>query len=105
MDLKGKKLGILIAGPPGSKGFVHAVGIARAALNKQIDVYVYCIDQAVSGVDSEEIQSLRTGGVKLYACAYGAHKRNIPLSEMAVFAGLTVVSDLIASTDRFLSFT
>ena len=28
----------------------------------------------------------------------------LPLRDQAVFAGLTVVSDLIASTDRFVSF-
>jgi len=40
----------------------------------------------------------------LFACAYGARRRNLPLTDQATFAGLSVVSDLIAGTDRFVSF-
>ena len=43
-------------------------------------------------------------GLKLYACAHGAQRRGLPVNDKAVFAGLAVVSDLIASTDRFVSF-
>jgi len=46
---------------------------------------------------------LKRRGLKLYACAYGAHRHGVALSDRAVFAGLTVVSDLMAGTDRFLS--
>ncbi|MDB6018609.1 MAG: hypothetical protein JWR19_3098, partial [Pedosphaera sp.] len=35
---------------------------------------------------------------------YGAHRRDLPVNDHALFAGLTVVNDLITSTDRFLSF-
>jgi hypothetical protein len=69
-----------------------------------VDVYLYCIDEAVAGVDDRALQALQADGLKLYACAYGAHRRQVPLSDRAVFAGLTVVSDLVAATDRFLSF-
>lgn len=78
--------------------------LAEAALDEGIDVYLYCIDNAVPGVNNAKLQTLKERGVKLYACAYGAHRRNFPLSDKATFAGLTVVSDLIAGTDRFLSF-
>lgn len=104
MDLKGKKLGILIAGHPQSPGFKHGIGVARAAFDKAVDVYLYLIDAAVSGVELPEVQELKGRGLKLYACAYGANKHNYAMSDKAVFAGLTVVSDMIASTDKFLSF-
>jgi sulfur relay (sulfurtransferase) complex TusBCD TusD component (DsrE family) len=78
--------------------------LAETALARGVDVYLYCIDDAVPGVDSEPLQALKERGLKLYACAYGAHRRNLPLSDKATFAGLTVVNDLIASTDRFVSF-
>lgn len=78
--------------------------LAEAALAKGVDVYVYCIDEAVIGVETAEIQALKKRGLKLFACAYGAHRRHYPLNEKAAFAGLTVVNDLIAGTDRFVSF-
>jgi predicted peroxiredoxin len=104
MSLRGKKLGLLISSRPDSPKFRYGVRLAQTALAEGVDVYLYCIDEAVNGVDDAELQSLKERGLKLYACAYGANRRNFPLSDKATFAGLTVVSDLIAGTDRFLSF-
>ncbi len=102
--LRGKKLGILISTRPDQPGFRHGLGLAEAALELGVDVYLYCIDDAVIGVGDARLQSLKQRGVKLYACAYGAQRRNLPLNDLAIYAGLTVVSDLIAGTDRFVSF-
>jgi len=102
--LNGKKLGILISSRPDQPGFHHGLCVAEAALGEGVDVYLYCIDDAVTGVGDPRLQELRKRGVKLYACAYGAQRRNIPLSDLAIFAGLTVVSDLMAGTDRFVCF-
>lgn len=104
MSLRGKKLGVLISSKPDSPRFQHGLNLAEAALAEGVDVYLYCIDDAVSGVTNSNLQKLKERGLKLYACAYGAHRRNFPLSDKATFAGLTVVSDLIAGTDRFVSF-
>jgi predicted peroxiredoxin len=104
MSLRGKKLGLLISSKPDSPKFQQGLNVAEAALAEGVDVYLYCIDDAVSGVGEERVQTLKNRGLKLYACAYGAHRRNFPLSDKATFAGLTVVSDLIAGTDKFLSF-
>ena len=104
MSLRGKKLGVLISADPSIPSFRHGVRTAAAALRQGVTVYLYCIDDAVAGVEDPELQDLRGRGLIVYACAYGAQRRNIPLSDRANFAGLTVVNDLIASTDRFLSF-
>ncbi len=104
MPLRGKKLGILLSTSPERPGFHHALRLAEAALKDGVQVYLYCIDDAVTGLAHRELQALKTGGAHLFACAYGAALRNISRSELAIFAGLTVVSDLAASTDRFLSF-
>ncbi|NBP23446.1 MAG: hypothetical protein EBU81_02580 [Proteobacteria bacterium] len=104
MSFDGKKLGILISAPPEAPAFLHGVRFAEAALRAGCVVYLYCIDLAVAGVGHPELQSLRSRGLKFYACAYGAHHHGIPVDDRATFAGLTVVSDLIASTDRFVSF-
>jgi predicted peroxiredoxin len=100
----GKKLGLLISCAPAQPGFGHGLRLAAAALASGADVYLYCIDEAVPGVGRADVQALRARGLKLYACAYGAHRRGVPVDDRAAFAGLTVVSDLIASTDRFVSF-
>jgi sulfur relay (sulfurtransferase) complex TusBCD TusD component (DsrE family) len=104
MLLRGKKLGLLVSARPGHPNFRHAMRLAETALVEGVDVYLYCIDEAVPGVDDAQLQLLKSRGLKLYACAYGANRRHFPLSEKAVFAGLTVVSDVMASTDRFVSF-
>jgi len=99
-----KKLGLLLSTGPDTRNFRHGVNLANAALDAGAKVYLYCIDDAVTGLADAQLQSLRARGLNLYACAYGAQKRNIAPSELAVFSGLTIVSDLIAGTDRFLSF-
>jgi hypothetical protein len=104
MMLRGKKLGVLLSVHPDQPNFEHGVRLAETALAEGLDVYLYCIDEAVSGVADARLQELKRRGLKLYACAYGAHRRNIPLSDAATFAGLTVVSDIMAATDRFVSF-
>lgn len=104
MNLRGKKLGILISCTPEEPNFLHGLRLAEAALAQEVDVYLYCIDDAVPGISNARLQKLKQGGLKLYACAYGANRRNLPLNDDAVFAGLTVVSDLIAATDKFVAF-
>jgi sulfur relay (sulfurtransferase) complex TusBCD TusD component (DsrE family) len=104
MSLRGRKLGLLLSTQPDQPGFVHGLRLAEAALSEGVEVYLYCIDEAVSGISDPRLQALKARGLKLFACAYGAHRRNIPLSDEATFAGLTVVSDVMAATDRFLSF-
>jgi predicted peroxiredoxin len=102
--MRGKKLGLLISAHPDQPNFQRGLLLAETALAEGVDVYLYCIDDAVPGVELDRLQSLKARGLKLFACAYGAHRRNMSLSDKATFAGLTVVNDLIASTDRFLSF-
>lgn len=103
-SVRGRKLGLLLSGRPEQPSFRHGVRLAATALAAGVDVYLYCIDDAVLGVGDADLQALKPKGLKLYACAYGAQRRNIPIDDRAMFAGLTVVSDLMASTDRFLSF-
>ena len=104
MSRKGRKLGLLISCAPAEPGFRHGVRMAAAALDLGVDVYLYCIDDGVTGVRDADLQALRDRGLKLYACAYGAHQRGLPVDDSAAYAGLTVVSDLIGNTDRFVSF-
>jgi hypothetical protein len=104
MSLRGKKLGLLLSTRPEHRNFRHGVNLASAALDAGLSVYLYCIDDAVHGLADAQLQALQARGLNLFACAYGARRRNLPTGGPAVFAGLSVVSDLMAGTDRFLSF-
>ena len=99
-----KKLGILLSCAPAHRNFQHALGLARAALGRGFNVYVYCIDEAVTGISGEALQDLQRRGMVLYGCAFSARARNLPIDDKAAYTGLTVVSDLMASTDRFVAF-
>jgi hypothetical protein len=101
--LTGKKLGLLLSTAPGQPGFEHGLALARTALDRGLRVYVYCLDEAVHGLNDARLHSLQQQGLILYACAYGARKRQIAPSPVAVFAGLGVLTDLMAATDRFVS--
>ena len=104
MSLREKKLALLLSTCPEAPGFRHGINLAQAALDAGVKVYLYCIDEAVLGLGDAQLQSLKASGLNLYACAYGAQRRNVPVSDLAVFAGLGMVSDLMTGTDRFLSF-
>jgi sulfur relay (sulfurtransferase) complex TusBCD TusD component (DsrE family) len=104
MDLRSKKLAIMVAALPDQPNFAHAIALAESGLRNGLIVYMYYIDDGVRGIADARVQDLKNRGVNLFACAYSAQQRQIPLTEEATFAGLTVVSDMIANTDRFLSF-
>jgi sulfur relay (sulfurtransferase) complex TusBCD TusD component (DsrE family) len=104
MSLRGKKLGILLSTSPGQPGFQHGLHLAEAALEEGLEVYLYCVDEAVRGLGDSRLRRLTAQGLKLFACANAAQRRHVPRSEQAVFAGLASLSDIMAATDRFLSF-
>lgn len=99
-----QKLGLLISSPPPAANFRHGLRLAETALDRGLGVYLYLIDEAVPGIDDPQLQALRTRGLHLFACAFGAKKRNLVTDERATWVGLATASDLIAATDRFVSF-
>lgn len=104
MPLAGKKLGLLLSVPPQHPNFRHGLRLAEAALARGVTVYLYCIDEAVRGLDDAELKRLQGAGVKLFGCAYGIQRRGIDVGDQVVLGGLTILNDLIADTDRFVSF-
>jgi predicted peroxiredoxin len=102
--LRRKKLGILISAHPERRNFWHGIRLAEAAVKTGVDVYVYSIDDAVAALEESRLQNLKSLGVKLFVCAYSAQLRDIPITDAAVFTGLALLSDIVAGTDRFVSF-
>src|ERR1044071_3602242 len=104
MSLRGKKLGLLLSTRPDQPPFRHGLRLAELALDQGLQVYLYCIDDAVFGVADQQLQLLKSRGLHLFACAYGAQRRQIPTDDLAVFSGLTLLNDIMAGADRFVSF-
>ena len=103
-DLAGKKLGVLLTTAPAHPNFRPALALMNAALDAGARVYLYCVDDAVRAVATPEVQALKARGASLFGCAYGAHRRHIPVDDSAAWSGLTVLADVVGSTDRFVSF-
>jgi sulfur relay (sulfurtransferase) complex TusBCD TusD component (DsrE family) len=102
--LVGKKLGVLLTTPPAHANFRSAVALMNAALDAGVRVYLYCIDEGVRAVASPEIQAIKARGASLFGCAYGAGHRKLAIDESAAWSGLTVLADVVGSTDKFVSF-
>jgi hypothetical protein len=102
--LTGRKLGVLLSVPPGHPSFRPALALIEAALVAGVRVYLYCIDEGVRAVATAEIQGLKDRGVNLFGCAYGAGHRKIAVDESAAWSGLTVLADVVGSTDKFVAF-
>jgi hypothetical protein len=103
-DPMGKKLGVLLTVAPTHSSFHPALALMNTALDAGARVYLYCVDEGVRAVITPEVQALKRRGASLFGCAYGAGRRNIPIDESAAWSGLTVLADVVGSTDRFVSF-
>jgi sulfur relay (sulfurtransferase) complex TusBCD TusD component (DsrE family) len=99
-----RKLGILLSVAPDHPNFNHGLQLAAAALNARDEVYLYCLDEAVHGVADERVQTLRAHGLRLFACSFATQRRRLPQTENALYGGLTMLNDVMATTDRFVSF-
>lgn len=98
-----KKLGILLSTSPTHPNLKTAIGLAETALSEQTDVYLYLVDDGVYALNDDQLTGLGQQGVKLFACAYGAQRRGIPINDKANFCGLVVFSDLVKGCDRFIA--
>jgi hypothetical protein len=50
------------------------------------------------------LPKLKNAGVHLFACAYSLQRRGLNAPPEATLAGLTILSDIMASAGRFESF-
>ena len=104
VEFKGKKLGVLLTTAPAHPNFRPALALMNGALDAGARVYLYCIDEGVHAVTAPEVQALKARGASLFGCAYGAHRRHIAVDDSAAWSGLTVLADVVGSTDKFVSF-
>lgn len=99
-----KTLGILIGVAPTESSFRYGVELGTTAQSNRIQVYLYLLDDAVMGIEDPGLSTLIDQGAKVMACAYGARKRDLPLTDTITFGGLGLLNNMIANTDRFVGF-
>ena len=100
-----KKIGIMISAAPGDSTFENGIAQAEAALREGRQVYLYWIDHAVEGLRPPELARLKAAGAHLFACAYSLQKRGLSAPPEVTLSGLTILSDILSSTDEFQSFS
>lgn len=94
-------LGILLSATPGSSEFQSGVALAEESQRKGVGVFLYLLDNAVEG--AKEMRGLAEQGVRISACAYAAQRRSLPFCEHVVYGGFSMLNDIIAHSDRFVS--
>jgi sulfur relay (sulfurtransferase) complex TusBCD TusD component (DsrE family) len=103
MNKNKKKLGVLLSTGPPNPNLKTAIRLTETALAEGLDVFLYLDDDGLFALNDPHFVGLSQQGAKLFACAYGAQRRGIPISEKANFCGLVVFSDLIKGCDRFVA--
>ncbi|MEK7286256.1 MAG: DsrE family protein [Nitrospirota bacterium] len=98
-----KKLGILLS-TSSNENFETVLVLTQEALQQDVLVYLYFIDDGVTHLNRSEMHPLSDAGVNLFACAYGAERRGVPQNDFVVFSGLVTLADIIKGCDQFLSF-
>lgn len=99
-----KKLGLLISARPAHPNFERGIELALEAIHAGVGVYLYLIDNAVEGMSAPRLRELQKRGGHIFACAHAARRRDLELRGEIVFAGLGQLSEIIAHTDRFVTF-
>jgi hypothetical protein len=99
-----KKIGLMISAPPNSPRFSEGLAAAEHSLSPNAQVYLYLIDAAVEGISNPRFEAFKSKGGHLFACAYSLQRRGLNPPGAATLSGLTVLSDIMASTDEFQSF-
>lgn len=102
-DLRGRKLGMLLSTEPRHPNLETCVALARAALDRGVDLYLYLVDDGVRNIADDRIRELGRRGAKLFVCAYGCQRRRLPITDDATYCGLVVLTDLINGTERFVA--
>ena len=103
-----RKLGLLLSTAPSHPSVETVVQLARAALRRGVEVYLYLIDEGVKSAIDQRYIGLIDAGVKMSVCAYGCQQHGVPTASVdprVSLSGLVVLSGIIDGCDRFLAFT
>lgn len=102
-----KKFGVLLSTPPSHPSVTTVAHLCREALDSDIDVYMYLIDEGVLNLRDPRLLELSSEGAKLFVCAYGCQRHAVPtdgLDPGITLCGLVVLSNMVNGCDRFVAF-
>ena len=102
------KLGLLLSTPPSHPSVETVIQLAQAALRREVEVYLYLIDEGVKTAVDQRYLGLLDAGVKMSICAYGCQQHGVlttTVDSRVSLSGLVVLSGIIDGCDRFLAFT
>ena len=97
----------MLSTPPNHPSIHHVFYLCRAALEAQVTVFLYLIDEGVRNLNDPQLVALSRQGVKLFVCAYGCQQHGVSTKELSPeisLCGLVVLSNIINGCDRFLAF-
>ena len=94
----------MISADAESASFKRGLAAVEKAVRDGAQVYLYFIDSGVEGLADVSIRQLKEAGVHLFACAYSLQRRGLNAPPEATLAGLTILSDVIASAEDFQSY-
>ena len=63
-NLRGRKLGMLLSTGPAHPNLETGLGLARAALDRGVDLYLYLVDDGVRNIDDERVLELGARGAQ-----------------------------------------
>lgn len=100
-----RQWGILLASRDDGGPLEGAVSACASALDRGAKPFLYLLHDGTRHVHHPTLQRMRAEGLRLYCCSFSARKRGIETDDAAIYCGLGVLADILASVDRFLSFT
>jgi len=100
-----RKWGILLASGDNGEPLEGAVSACASALDQGAIPFLYLLHDGTRHVHHPALQRMRARGLRLYCCSFNARRRGIETDDAAIYCGLGILADILASVDRFLSFT
>lgn len=105
---KSRRLALIVSTRPERGDLVRAVALAKAACEQGVDVGMFFMDEAVSGLPAlrEELQELIELGCDLCACASSALARGLREEDVGMLLGSQDDhAALVSRADRVVAFT
>ncbi len=102
-----RKLGVLLSTDPSHPSVRTVSHLCKEALDEQIDVFLYLIDEGVKNLHNSDFLHLSKSGAKFFVCAYGCQQHGIStdnLDSHITLCGLVVLSNMMNGCDRFIAF-
>jgi sulfur relay (sulfurtransferase) complex TusBCD TusD component (DsrE family) len=109
-QLRGRRLAVVVSTAPDRGDLDWALDLARVACERDVDVGVFFMDQAVDGLPArvDQLAALAEAGCDLICCGSSAHARGLGPADVGASVLLGSQDDhaaLVHRADRVVAFT